>query len=151
MTPYEILLSESQERMLICAKKDRVGEVQAIFAKWDLDAVVIGYVTEGGRLRARFHGEVVVDIPVDAVVNLCPIYRRPVKAPAFLRTISKLPELPVPEDLAGAFLETIASPPSRTRNGSSASTIICPDQYGLLPGADAAVLRIRGATGAGRT
>ena len=51
MTPYEIMLSESQERMLICAKKDRVKEVQAIFAKWDLDAVVIGYVTEGGRLR----------------------------------------------------------------------------------------------------
>ncbi len=145
MTPYEILLSESQERMLICAKKDRVGEVQAIFAKWDLDAVVIGHVTEGGRLRARFQGEVVVDIPVDAVVNLCPIYRRPVKAPAFLRTISKLPELPVPEDLAGAFLEVIASP-------SIADKEWVFRQYdhmiqintAFLPGADAAVLRIKG-------
>ena len=145
MTPYEILLSESQERMLICAKKDRVKEVQAIFAKWDLDAVVIGHVTEGGRLNVRFKGEQVVDIPVDAVVNLCPAYRRPVKTPAFLRTIAKLPELPVPEDLNEVFFEVISSP-------SIADKEWVFRQYdhmiqintAFLPGADAAVLRIKG-------
>ena len=117
MTPYEILLSESQERMLICAKKDRVKEVQAIFAKWDLDAVV----------------------------NLCPAYRRPVKTPAFLRTIAKLPELPVPEDLNEVFFEVISSP-------SIADKEWVFRQYdhmiqintAFLPGADAAVLRIKG-------
>ncbi len=145
MTPYEILLSESQERMLICAKKDRVREVQAIFAKWDLDAVIIGHVTDGGRLKVRFHGEQVVDIPVDAVVNLCPVYRRPVKAPEFLRTASKLPELPVPEDLNEAFFKVISSP-------SIADKEWVFRQYdhmiqintAFLPGADAAVLRIKG-------
>jgi phosphoribosylformylglycinamidine synthase subunit PurL len=145
MTPYEILLSESQERMLICAKKDRVKEVQAIFARWDLDAVIIGHVKDGGRLKVRFHGEQVVDIPVDAVVNLCPVYRRPVKVPAFLRTVSKLPELPVPEDLNRAFFEVVASP-------SIADKEWIFRQYdhmiqintALLPGADAAVLRIKG-------
>ena len=145
MTPYEILLSESQERMLICAKKDRVQEVQAIFARWDLDAVVIGHVTDGGRLKVRFKGAEVVDIPVDAVVNLCPIYRRPVKAPAYRRKVARLPEIRVPDDLGAAFLEVIASP-------SIADKEWIFRQYdhmiqintAFLPGADAAVLRIKG-------
>ncbi len=145
MTPYEILLSESQERMLICAKKDRVQEVQAIFARWDLDAVVIGHVTDGGRLKVRFKGAEVVDIPVDAVVNLCPIYRRPVKAPACRRKVARLPEIRVPDDLGAAFLEVIASP-------SIADKEWIFRQYdhmiqintAFLPGADAAVLRIKG-------
>ena len=145
MTPYEILLSESQERMLICAKKDRVQEVQAIFSRWDLDAVVIGHVTDGGRLKVRFKGAEVVDIPVDAVVSLCPIYRRPVKAPAYRRKVARLPELRVPDDLGAAFLEVIASP-------SIADKEWIFRQYdhmiqintAFLPGADAAVLRIKG-------
>ncbi len=82
MTAYEILLSESQERMLLVATPENVAAVQAVFAKWDLDAPVIGEVVEGGRARISFKGEVVVDIPVDAVVNLCPAYNRPIAAPA---------------------------------------------------------------------
>ena len=82
MTPYEILLSESQERMLIAARPDQVPAVKAAFAKWDLDAVEIGAVTGDGRLTCRFHGDVVVDVPVSAVVDLCPAYKRPWKRPA---------------------------------------------------------------------
>ncbi|MBP1659426.1 MAG: purL, partial [Candidatus Aminicenantes bacterium] len=93
MTPYEILLSESQERMLLVATPENVAAVQAVFAKWDLDAPVIGEVVEGGRARISFKGEVVVDIPVDAVVNLCPAYNRPIVAPA------PPPPAPAHEDL----------------------------------------------------
>ena len=85
MTPYEIMLSESQERMLIVAKKENVAEVQKIFAKWDLDAVIIGRVTDTGRLVVDAGGKRVVDIPVDPVVNLCPTYRRPSAAPGLAK------------------------------------------------------------------
>jgi phosphoribosylformylglycinamidine synthase subunit PurL len=145
MTPYEILLSESQERMLICAKKDRVKEVQAIFAKWDLDAVIIGHVTEGGRLKARFKGELVVDIPVDAVVNLCPAYRRPIKKPAYLGPVSRLPEIPVPADLEDVFFKLISSPTIADKEWVFRQyDHMIQINTAVLPGADAAVLRIKG-------
>ena len=145
MTAYQILLSESQERMLICAKKDRVKEVQAIFAKWDLDAVIIGHVTEGGRLKAVFKGEVVVDIPVDAVVNLCPVYRRPVKKPAYLGPVSRLPEIPVPADLEDVFFKLISSPTIADKEWVFRQyDHMIQINTALLPGADAAVLRIKG-------
>ena len=63
MTPYEIMLSESQERMLLVVKRGREAEVERIFEKWDLHAVRIGEVTTDGRLRVKDHGEVVADIP----------------------------------------------------------------------------------------
>ena len=66
MTPYEILLSETQERMLLVARAGREREVQRDLRGWDLEAVVIGRVTDDGRMRVRWHGEAVVDIPVDA-------------------------------------------------------------------------------------
>jgi phosphoribosylformylglycinamidine synthase len=74
MTPYEILLSESQERMLVVAKTDRVKEVQAIAAKWELDATPIGRVTDDGLYRCTWHGDVVVEIPGQQLVEGCPIY-----------------------------------------------------------------------------
>jgi phosphoribosylformylglycinamidine synthase len=145
MTPYEIMLSESQERMLICAKKEKVGEVQAIFAKWDLDAVVIGHVTEGGRLKVKSQGKDVVDIPVDAVVNLCPAYRRPIKTPEFLRKVSKLPEIPLPADLNEVFFKVISSPAIADKEWVFRQyDHMIQINTALLPGADAAVLRIKG-------
>src|SRR3989440_9298068 len=80
MTAYEMLLSESQERMLIVAHKGREREVIDIFAKWDLDAVVIGRVRDDGRMRVTHNGEVVCDVPVKGLTDEAPVYERPMKA-----------------------------------------------------------------------
>src|SRR5258706_1429265 len=80
MTAYEMLLSESQERMLIVAHKGREREVGDIFRKWDLDAVVIGQVRDDGRMRVAHNGEVVCDLPVQALTDEAPVYERPMKA-----------------------------------------------------------------------
>ncbi len=81
MTPYEIMLSESQERMLLVAERGREAEVLAVFAKWGLDAVVIGTVTSDGLLRVRQHGAVVAEIPAHPLAEEGPVYSRPMKAP----------------------------------------------------------------------
>jgi len=79
MTPYEIMLSESQERMLLVAEKGREDEVFRVFSKWGLDAVTIGRVTTTGRLRVLEHGKVVADIPNAALTDDAPLYNRPMK------------------------------------------------------------------------
>jgi phosphoribosylformylglycinamidine synthase subunit PurL len=83
MTPYEIMLSESQERMLIVADKGREGEVFAVFKKWGLDAVTIGQVTDDGMLRVKNHGEVVAEIPNRELADEAPLYDRPHGVPAY--------------------------------------------------------------------
>ena len=80
MTAYEMLLSESQERMLIVAHAGREREVADIFRKWDLDAVVIGHVRDDGRMRVSHNGEGVCDVPVKALTDEAPIYERPMKS-----------------------------------------------------------------------
>jgi len=80
MTPYEIMLSESQERMLLVAERGREHEVFEVFSKWGLDAVEIGRVTEDGRLRVLENGNVVADIPAHAIAEEGPVYKRPVTA-----------------------------------------------------------------------
>src|SRR5882672_9127037 len=80
MSAYEMLLSESQERMLIVAHKGREREVADIFRKWDLDAVVIGKVLDDGRMRVAHNGEMVCDVPVKALTDEAPIYERPMRA-----------------------------------------------------------------------
>src|SRR4029077_9480558 len=77
MTPYEIMLSESQERMLLVAEKGREQEVFAVFRKWGLDAVTIGEVTGDGKLRVKNHGVVVADIPNRDLADEAPLYARP--------------------------------------------------------------------------
>src|SRR5882757_4119731 len=81
MTAYEMLLSESQERMLIVAHKGREREVIDIFRKWDLDAVVIGQVRDDGRMRVVHEGETVADIPVSALTDEAPLYERTMTSP----------------------------------------------------------------------
>ncbi|MDI6699126.1 MAG: phosphoribosylformylglycinamidine synthase subunit PurL [Candidatus Saccharicenans sp.] len=145
MNPYEIMLSESQERMLIVAEPDKVEELQRIFNKWDLDAVVIGKVTGDGQLKAYFQGQLVIDIPVEAVVDLCPAYRRPAATPAFLKKATRLRLPEMPSDLNQVFLQLLASP-----NIADKEWVF--RQYDhmvqvntmVLPGADAAVLRLKG-------
>jgi phosphoribosylformylglycinamidine synthase subunit PurL len=84
MTPYEIMLSESQERMLLVAKRGREAEVEAVFEKWDLHAVKIGVVTTDGFLRVKSHGQVAAEIPNRALTDEAPLYERPMARPAYL-------------------------------------------------------------------
>src|SRR3954471_8360023 len=90
MTPYEIMLSESQERMLMVVKRDREAEVEQIFEKWDLHAVRVGEVTTDGKLRVRDHGAVVAEIPNTALVDEAPVYNRPTARPAYLDDVQQL-------------------------------------------------------------
>jgi len=147
MTPYEIMLSESQERMLLVAKRGREAEVEEIFKKWDLHAVRIGEVTTDGRLRVRNKGEVVADIPNKALTDEAPRYRRPVAEPAYLKDaqaldLSTLGNPPVARDV---FRQLIASPGIASKRWVyrqydhmvRTNTIV-------LPGMGAGVVRIKG-------
>jgi len=82
MTPYEIMLSESQERMLLVAEKGREHEVLAVFKKWGLDAVVVGQVSEGGIARINNNGRVAAEIPAHPLAEEGPVYQRPIASPA---------------------------------------------------------------------
>ncbi|HEY8550216.1 MAG TPA: AIR synthase-related protein, partial [Vicinamibacterales bacterium] len=91
MTPYETLLSESQERMLLVVKKGREAEVERIFERWDLHAVKIGTVTGDGLVRVREQGKVVAEIPGSALTDEAPVYRRPMRRPAYLDEARTIP------------------------------------------------------------
>ena len=90
MTPYEIMLSESQERMLLVVKQGREAEVEQIFEKWDLHAVRIGQVTADGMLRVRSDGTLVAEIPNRALTDDAPVYQRPMEAPPWLAEENRL-------------------------------------------------------------
>jgi phosphoribosylformylglycinamidine synthase II len=147
MTAYEMLLSESQERMLIVAHSGREREVIDIFRKWDLDAVVIGRVREGHNMRVIHERETVADIPVSALTDEAPLYERPMASPK-----SKV-QSPKPKDQStkhkaqnhnDSLLKLLAAP-------NLASKQFVYRQYdhmvrtntAVLPGADAAVVRIK--------
>ncbi|MDO8794480.1 MAG: phosphoribosylformylglycinamidine synthase subunit PurL [Vicinamibacterales bacterium] len=91
MTPYEIMLSESQERMLLVVKQGREAEVERVFEKWDLHAVKIGEVTTGDRMRVMNRGELVADMPNRALTDEAPLYRRPFSEPAWLADVQTVP------------------------------------------------------------
>src|SRR5579871_2109625 len=143
LTPYEILLSESQERMLIVAERGREAELQKVFEKWDLHAVVIGTITDDARWRATWRGKVVADIPVRALADQAPMYDRPAAEPTTPPT-RPAPITSHPEP-ARALRELLGNP-----NVGSKKWIY--RQYDSLvlsntmagPGSDAAVLRIKG-------
>ncbi len=112
MTPYEIMLSESQERMLLIVKRGREAEVERVFEKWDLHAVRIGEVTEGERLKVWNNGVLVADVPNKALTDEAPVYRRPFHAPQGLDQLRTIPvdalrPLPSPGD---ALLALLAAP-----------------------------------------
>src|SRR5207237_3598490 len=86
MTPYEIMLSESQERMLIIVHKGREEEVKRVFEKWDLPWAEIGHVTETGRMVVRNNGSVVADIPAKKLADEAPLYQREAREPAYMKT-----------------------------------------------------------------
>lgn len=146
MTPYELLLSESQERMLMVVNNGREDEIKKIFSKWDLDAVVVGEVTDTGRMQVFWHGEKVVDVPIAPVAHASPMYNRPVKKPdeAVKRQNFDMNKIPVPKDLNKTLAELLTTP-------SLASSEWVYTQYDhmvgtdtvVLPGSDAAVLRVK--------
>ncbi|MGH7925197.1 MAG: phosphoribosylformylglycinamidine synthase subunit PurL [Candidatus Binatus sp.] len=142
LTPYEILLSESQERMLIVAECGRETELQQVFEKWDLHAVVIGHITDDQRWRARWHGQVVADIPIGALADDAPLYDRPAFAPK-IKQQSKSSNIEKPE-AAKALRALLDSP-----NVASKKWVyrqydsIVQSNTVLGPGSDAAVLRIK--------
>ncbi|WP_310442436.1 phosphoribosylformylglycinamidine synthase subunit PurL [Sulfurimonas sp.] len=90
MTPYDFMLSESQERMLLCAKKGSEAEIIKIFEKWDLDAAVIGEVTATGNMELFWHGDKVAEVPVNPVSEEAPVLRRPMVRPAYLDKIANV-------------------------------------------------------------
>jgi phosphoribosylformylglycinamidine synthase len=147
MMPYEILLSESQERMLLVVERGREAEVQRIFRKWELDAVPIGRVTADGILRARMRGEVVAEVPVRALTDDAPVYDRPRARPGWLdRTGAFDPRtLPEPAD-PGAVLERLLAAPTiaSKRNIWRQYDHMVGINTLVVPGSDAAVLRIKG-------
>jgi phosphoribosylformylglycinamidine synthase subunit PurL len=149
MTAYEMLLSESQERMLIVAHKGREREVVDIFRKWDLDAVVIGQVRDDGRMHVIHNGEIVCDVPVKALTDEAPVYERPKSQVQSPRSSASNPvedqsTKTRDQDYNSSLLKLLASP-----NLASKEWVY--RQYDhmvrtntvVLPGADAAVVRIK--------
>jgi phosphoribosylformylglycinamidine synthase II len=142
MTAYEMLLSESQERMLIVAHSGREREVVDIFRKWDLDAVVIGRVRDTGRMQVVHNGETVADIPVSALTDEAPRYERPMKKPVREEQSSQIHIQDT--NHTNDLLRLLSS-------GNIASKHWVYRQYdhmvrtntAILPGADAAVVRIK--------
>ena len=144
MTPYEIMLSESQERMLMVLKPGREDEARAIFEKWELDFAVIGQVTDTGRVMLRMNNETVADIPVAPLVDAAPVYDRPWEPTPSRASISAT-SISAPVDPLDALMQLLASP-----NHCSRRWIW--EQYDHMvmgdtahrPGGDAAVVRIHG-------
>jgi phosphoribosylformylglycinamidine synthase len=145
MTPYEILLSESQERMLLVAAAGKEEEVRRICRKWDLDVAVVGRVTDTGRWRAFFGGKVMADLPVDPLTDGAPRYQRPMTPMESLASLHAFDPLSLPEpaDLGAALLELLGRP-----NVASKEWVY--RQYdhmvrlvgAVRPGGDAALVRL---------
>ncbi len=109
MTPYELMLSESQERMLICAKKGCEQKILEIFKKWDLDAEIIGEVTSSGVMELYWHGELVGEIPIAPLSEASPVLDRPTARPKYLDEIKNL-QIPENVDNKTAFWKLLGEP-----------------------------------------
>ena len=147
MSAYEIMLSESQERMLLVAEKGREEEVFAVFRKWGLDAATVGVVTSENRMRVKQHGEVVADIPNDALTDEAPVYKRPLE-----RWEPNVPR-EKPDDIAlGQQSDFTADLERLLASSNICSKRWITEQYesyvqlvGLQrPGGDAGVIRVKG-------
>ena len=146
MTPYEMMLSESQERMLICVKSGEEEKIQELFQKYDLDAVTIGKVTDDGQYRLYHQGEEVANLPVDALAEDAPVYHKEMKEPARIADFQQLaPYQPVIEEPGQVLLDLLQQPTIASKRSIyetydsqvQTNTVVC-------PGSDAAVMRVRG-------
>jgi phosphoribosylformylglycinamidine synthase II len=144
MTPYELMLSESQERMLIVLKPDREDVARKIFEKWELDFAVIGTLTDTGRMVLRWHGDVVGDIPIPPLATEAPMYERPwlpTEAPAVLDPASVAP----PANWRQTALKLIGSPDLASKHWiwRQYDHLIMGNTM-IRPGGDAALVRVAG-------
>ncbi|WP_044477182.1 phosphoribosylformylglycinamidine synthase subunit PurL [Paenibacillus antibioticophila] len=147
MTPYEMMLSESQERMLFVVEPKDEAQALEIFERWGVICAKVGKVTDDGRLKLFHHGEVVGDMPVTALVDECPVYEKPSSVPAYYEQNAGIDTLRYPEvsDLNLALEQILASP-------SVASKAWVYNQYDYMvrtstavrPGSDAAVVTVQG-------
>ncbi|MGE7907152.1 phosphoribosylformylglycinamidine synthase subunit PurL [Peribacillus sp. NPDC094092] len=146
MTAYEMMLSESQERMLIVVTKGREQEIVDLFTKYDLEAVAVGEVTDDKNLTLFHQGEIVAEVPVDALAEEAPIYHKPSAEPQYFRDFQSMTaEVPV----IGDYKETLVS---LLKQPTISSKEWVYDQYDYMvrtntvvsPGSDAAVVRVRG-------
>lgn len=146
MTPYEMMLSESQERMLICVKSGEEEKIQELFQKYDLDAVTIGKVTDDGQYRLYHQGKEVANLPVDALAEDAPVYHKEMKEPARIADFQRLaPYQPVIEEPGQVLLDLLQQPTIASKRSIyetydsqvQTNTVVC-------PGSDAAVMRVRG-------
>lgn len=152
MSAYEIMLSESQERMLFVTRPGHEEALRAIAAKWDLDAVAIGHVTDTGRLVVKMHGQVEAALPVDLLTDDAPRYERPMAPPADLAARHAAPPPEPPRELGVAILEMIGHPDVASKrwiyeqydHQVRAGTVTGPGR------ADAAVLRVLDPAESGR-
>ncbi|HEX6210108.1 MAG TPA: phosphoribosylformylglycinamidine synthase subunit PurL [Methylomirabilota bacterium] len=146
MTPYELLLSESQERMLLVGAKGREDELRRVFARWELDAVQIGEVTAGPDLIVQHRGEEVARVPIAALAE-APVYEKPYAPPGWLAERQALDPLALPEpaDYGAALIELMGSPTLASKAWAFRQY---DQQVGIntlvLPGSDASVLRVKG-------
>ncbi|CAG7645869.1 phosphoribosylformylglycinamidine synthase subunit PurL [Paenibacillus allorhizosphaerae] len=147
MTPYEMMLSESQERMLFVVKPEHEAQAKAIFERWGLHCAKVGKVTDDGNLKLYHKGELVGDMPVTALVDECPMYHKPSTVPAYYEANANVDTLRYPEvaDLNDALQKVLASP-------TVASKEWVYNQYDYMvrtstavrPGSDSAVVTIHG-------
>lgn len=146
MTPYEMMLSESQERMLMVVQKGREQEIVDLFEKYGLEAVAVGHVTDDKMLRLIHQGEVVAEMPADALAEDAPVYYKQSREPEYFREYQEMkPETPAVDNLEETLVQLLKQP-------TIASKEWIYDQYDYMvrtntvvaPGSDAAVVRIRG-------
>jgi phosphoribosylformylglycinamidine synthase subunit PurL len=148
MTPYEMMLSESQERMLMVLKPGRENFAEAIFKKWELDFAVIGTVTETGHMVLKWNGETVCDIPLGPLADDAPLYDRPYMSQDEYKAwaqVKPLGDIPESTDIGADLLKLMASPDIASRRWIW-------EQYDHMvgadtvqrPGGDAAVVRVHG-------
>ena len=148
MLPYEIMLSESQERMLLIAKKGHEKAVEAVFRKWNLDVSQIGRLIESPEIIVKANNRVQARLPLNVLVDEAPVYTRYARMPASVTTTATTnasEEIPEPKDYDGIFIQLLSSPTIRSKRWAY-------EQYDhsvgtdtvIKPGADAALIRIKG-------
>jgi phosphoribosylformylglycinamidine synthase len=147
MTSYDLMLSESQERMLIIVHKGREEEVKRIFDKWDLPWSEIGFVTDTGRMVVKQHGNVVADIPAKKIADESPVYQRESKEPEYLKNVRafRLDGISDTQDAKTDLMKLLAWPTIASKNWVYRQyDHMVRDGSVVCPGSDAAVLRIKG-------
>jgi phosphoribosylformylglycinamidine synthase subunit PurL len=147
MTPYEILLSESQERMLAILKQGKEEEAFSILSKWDIKAVKIGKVTDDGIMRVKENGVVVCEVPAAALTEMAPLYDRESREPDYLKEAQnlELAKVKQPKDLNSVLLELLDSPTIASKEFAYSNfNIINKEDVIVGAGSDAAVVKVKG-------